>query len=124
MTTTTRRWRKVLVADLLAYNIAILLFAFFPPATLNTVEFVVMLSSALCGLGVMFHAAERVSLPMDQWAYLATGAVGLFTLCAYGTMSTHSLTVKIPFMAFILAGVISGYAGHVIDGGVKRDLPQ
>jgi hypothetical protein len=116
-----RSWRRVLAADLGAYNIAIFFFALLPPSTLNSFEWAAMLLAFFNGVGVLAHAMERFNLPGEEWAYLTTGATGLFVLISYVSLSTDSVEVKLPFTLFLISGVLSGYAAHVIDGGHKRE---
>lgn len=112
-----RRWRAVLAADLGLFNVALFLFAWLPPTSIIFAEWLTMAVSALCAVGVISHALPRVKLPADEWAYLMTGATGLYVFAVYGSATEIPVYLKVPFLAFLLSGSMSGYAAHVIDGG-------
>lgn len=116
------RWRRVLALDLGLFNVALFLFALLPPTTLVMAEWITMVGAVFCGLGVVSHASpwRRLRIPGDQWAYLATGALGLYVFGVYGSVQGIPTYLKVPFCAFLLSGSASGYAAHVIDGGRRH----
>lgn len=80
-----------------------------------------MLLSALSLIGVVAHASTRIRLPLEEWSYLATGATGLLTLLVYESFATYvELNTRVTFGLFLVSGVVSAYAAHLIDGG-KRE---
>ena len=110
------RWRLALALDLGLFNVALFLFAALPTTTILPVEWSVMVMSLLCALGVVSHALPRIRVPLDEWSYLMTGAIGLYVFAVYSSAQVPA-SVKIPYLAFLLSGAASGYAAHVIDGG-------
>lgn len=114
------RWRFFLALDLGLFNLALFVFAWLPPETLVPVERVAMALSLIAFIGVVGHAIPWVTLPGEKWAYLITGAVGLYVLLGYIASSTAPYYIKVPYCAFMLSGIASGYAAHVIDGATWR----
>lgn len=112
--------RRVLALDLCVNTVALFLFAWLPPTEVLLAEIVTMVCAALCIVGILAHASIRFRLPWDQWSYLLTGVLGMFVLGAYGTAPGIPYFLKIPFCAFVLAGSVSAYAAHVIDGGRRN----
>lgn len=118
-----KRWRRVLVADLLLYNVATFFLGLLPPVSLNRFELVALAATAFAGIGLVSHASDRFSLPGEHFSYLITGAVGMYVLLAYAGLSVAPLDTKIPFLLFLASGVVSALAGHIIDGH-KRGVPH
>lgn len=117
----SEQWRKVLAADLALFNTAIIAFALLPPETIVIQEQVIMAMAALSLIGVVFHASARFHLPWEEWSYLLTGATGLLTLFAYEIFAQTDLSqFRITYGLFLLSGIVSAYAAHLIDGG-KRE---
>jgi hypothetical protein len=115
------QWRKVLAADLALFNAAIFFFALLPPNTVVVQEQVIMAMAVMSLIGVISHATSRVTLPFENWAYLLTGATGLLTLFAYEIFAQTDLSqYRITYGLFLVSGIISAYAAHLIDGG-KRE---
>lgn len=115
------QWRKVLAADLGLFNVALFFFAWLPPATLVIQEQIIMAMAAFSFFGVVSHASTRISLPFENWAYLLTGATGLLTLFAYEIFARgDAVQFQVSYGLFLLSGVVSAYAAHLIDGG-KRE---
>ncbi len=117
MTEDRRLWRKVLAADLGLFNVAVFFFAWLPPSTLKVQEQLIMVGAVFAAIGVGTHAMRRVRLPGEQWAYLVTAMVGALTLLIYAHLAVDPYSVKVPYCLFLLSGVVSGLAAHVIDGG-------
>lgn len=111
------RWRRLLAIDLGLFNVALFLFAMLPPENIVPVEWSVMILASLCAVGVVSHALASIRIPGEQWSYLMTGAGGLYVFGVYSQVESVPLSVKIPYLAFLLSGSASGYAAHVIDGG-------
>jgi hypothetical protein len=110
-------WRRVLAADLGLFNVALFFFAWLPPSTLAFQEQVIMLASAAAAVGVVTHSVQRIHLPGEQWSYLITAMVGALTLLLYAHLAHAPAAVKVPYILFLLSGIVSGLAAHVIDGG-------
>lgn len=83
-----------------------------------------MAFSAFAMIGVVTHALSQIHLPGERWAYMITSWVGLYVLVAYEYLSTDPASMKIPMAVFILSGVASAYAAHVIDGGPRALIPD
>lgn len=115
-----RLWRRVLAADLGVFNVAVFMFALLPPSTLKAQEWIIMAGAVLAGIGVVSHASTRIHLWGEGYAYLATSMVGGLTLLIYAHLATAPYYVKIPYVLFLLSGVVSGLAAHVIDGGPEN----
>lgn len=113
-------WRRVLVADLFFYNLANFFFAWLPINEINRFEGIAMVLTVLCTIAILAHASTKFSIRYDEWGYAATGAVGLMLLLTYLSTSLNPWEIKIPLCLFLLSGVVSGYAAHVIDGGKKN----
>jgi hypothetical protein len=113
-------WRRVLVADLFFYNLANFFFAYLPQNEINRFEGIAMILTTFCAISILAHASTKFSIRYDEWGYAATGAVGLFLLLSYASTTPNPFEVKVPFCLFLLSGVVSGYAAHVIDGGKKN----
>ena len=117
----SEQWRRVLAADLGIFNIAIFFFAWIPPQTLIIQEQVIMAMALFSFIGLISHASIRVHLPGESWSYLLTGATGLLTLGAYEVLAQDiSSQYRITYGLFLLSGIVSAYAAHLIDGG-KRE---
>lgn len=114
------RWRFFLALDLGLFNLALFVFSWLPPSTLVPVEKVAMVAALLAFFGVVGHAIPWFTLPGEKWAYLITGAVGLYVLLAFISTSTAPYYIAVPFCMFMLSGIASGYAAHVIDGATWR----
>lgn len=111
-------WRKVLAADLGLFNMALFFLSYLPPNTLILPELMVMVGSALCLIGVISHSIVRIHLPGEQWAYWMTGWLGVITFLGFESMSTGSPVVfRVSVGLFLLSGIASAYAAHMIDGG-------
>lgn len=115
VTTLELRWRRAHALDLGIFNVAMFLFAALPLSTIVAVEWMVMLLSTVCLVGVVGHALPW-RIPGAQWSYAATGVTGLFTIWAYSQVESVPLHIKIPYLALVLGGSASAYAAHVIDG--------
>ena len=118
----SEQWRKVLAADLGIFNVAIFFFALIPPQTLVIQEQLIMVMAAISCIGLIGHASTRFKLPGESWSYLLTGATGLLTLGAYEFFAedTISYQYRVTYGLFLLSGIVSAYAAHLIDGG-KRE---
>jgi hypothetical protein len=115
------QWRKVLAADLGLFNVAIFFFALLPPNTLVAPEWLIMVLALLSLTGVISHATRKINLPGENWAYLLTGATGLLTMFAYEIFAgSAAVQYRVTYGLFLLSGVVSAYAAHLIDGG-KRE---
>jgi hypothetical protein len=120
-----RWWRKALAADIALHLVAIFFFAYLPPNTLNTWETAIMGGSLLALGGVLSHAFIPIRVPGDQWAYLLSGGVALFTLLVYESRTWGEpipLTLRVTYGLFLAAAAVSSYAAHVIDGARGRTL--
>jgi hypothetical protein len=115
------QWRKVLAADLGLFNIAIFTFALLPPNTLVVQEWIIMTMAIFGLIGVVSHSSKNIKLPLENWAYLVTGATGLLTLFAYEIFAKSDASqYRITYGLFLVSGIVSAYAAHLIDGG-KRE---
>lgn len=115
-------WRNILAADIVMHLIAIWWFAYLPPDTLNGFELLIMAATTFAAVGVVAHAFRLLRLPGEQWAYLLSGFICLFTVLAYEVDTLDSdvaLAIRIPFGLFLFAGAVSSFAAHVIDGGTR-----
>ena len=114
-------WRHIVAADIIMHLIAIWWFAYLPPSTLNEYEVFIMVVSTLAGIGVLSHAFRNIcSLPLARWSYLLSGFVCLLTFSIYEVRSLGSgvpIAITVPLGLFLLAGVLSSFAAHVVDGG-------
>lgn len=110
------RWRVFLAIDLGLFNIALFVFALFPPGELLLQEWVAMGLAAFAFIGVAAHASPWIRLPLERYVYLITGAVGLYVFFAYLNFSPTEPLNKLPFLLFMSSGIASAYAAHVIDG--------
>lgn len=120
-TPSNKTWRKLLALDLASFNLALFFFAYLPPNTLNYVEMFIMACSVLCFIGLVSHASTRVSLPLENWSYLLTGAIGLATIILYVKFQSDAeYYFKVTYILFLLSGTISAYAAHIIDGGGEK----
>lgn len=117
------RWRRVIALDLGFYNAAIFALALVPVDTLLVPELLVMAGTAFCLIGVIARAATSWHVPFEEWSYLATGFIGLISLIAYLALgpTDRDLVYSVAVPIFMLAGVSSAYAAHVIDGGPSDD---
>lgn len=118
-----RLWRRLLALDLGIFNLAMVALALIPPNTLVVPELVVSALGALLFFGVLSHASDTISVPGEQWAYLATGTLGLWTFLNFEVGASGGevqLFAKVSIGLFLLSGAASGYAAHVIDGGRRR----
>ena len=118
-------WRKVIAADLALYLLSIFTFAYLPPNSVNPYEVLVMILSIVTLVGVVSHASTRWHLPLEEWSYLATGFLGLLAFGLYEAYSAYFSeppSVRITYGMFLLAGAVSGYAAHVVDGGRPRKV--
>lgn len=111
-------WRRALALDLGLFNAAVVALALIPPSQVRGGEWLSVVLGIVLLCGILTHASERVRLPGDEWAYLATGALGLwsffnFELTSAGVPGVFQTSVGL----FLLSGAASGYAAHVIDGG-------
>lgn len=113
-------WRRVLALDLGLYNIGIFLFAWLPPETLNLNEKIAMAASLFAFLGVVARALRRIDLPFEEWSYFITMLVGAYVFLGYVTSAPDTYDDKIPFGVFLLSGIASAFAAHVIDGGKDK----
>lgn len=116
-------WRHVLAADIVMHLIAVWWFAFLPPSTLNEFETFIMIVSTLAAFGVIAHAFDIFDLPGEHWSYLMAGFIMLLTAIVYEVQLLDSpipLAIRVPFGLFLLAGTVSAFAAHVIDGGSSR----
>lgn len=120
MITTATHWRRALVLDLGLFNIAVFALCLLPPDTLTLSEWAAMAGSALCLIGLISHASRRVHLPGEQWAYLATSWLGCLVLVAFLADAQTTVTYEVAVPLFLLSGVASAGAAHIIDGGVAR----
>ena len=110
------RWRVFLAIDLGLFNIALFAFALLPPGDLLLQEWVAMGLAAFAFIGVVCHASSWIRLPFERFAYLVTGAVGLYVFFAYLNFAPAEPFNKRPFLLFRSSGIASAYAAHVIDG--------
>ena len=118
-------WRKVVAADLVLYLLSLFMFAYLPPKDVSLYEGTVMVLSLITLIGVVSHASERTHLPLEEWSYLVTGFLGLLTFGLYESYSAYfsePTSVRITYGMFLLAGAVSGYAAHVVDGGRPRKV--
>lgn len=118
--TTTDRWRRALVLDLALYNLAVIALAVIPTSTLIPPEWVAIIGSGLCLAGLLCHASNRIHVWGEQWAYLGTAVVGVVTLTGFILNAETTATYELAVPLFLLAGVASAGAAHLIDGGVPR----
>jgi hypothetical protein len=118
------RWKRLLALDLGLFNVALFAFAYIPPETLIVPEILVMAGSVFCLIGVISNAFPKVHLPYEEWAYFITGLLGTLTLLLYVHFSSHAgdILYRIPIDLFLLSGIASAYAAHVItySGGKDR----
>ena len=116
------QWRWIVAADILLHLIAVWWFAYLPPDTLNNYEKLIMVLASFAAIGVVTHACWWLRIPMAQWSYLLAGFVCLFSLMLYEIRSYELVpfSITIPFGLFLLAGTVSSFAAHIIDGGVRR----
>ena len=117
------RWRRALVLDLATFNIAVFALAFLPPDTLILPEWLAMAGSVVCVVGLICHASKRWHLPGEQWSYLLTAWVGVATMLGFVTTAHTGVTYAVAVPLFLLSGVASAGAAHIIDGGVARRPP-
>lgn len=125
MKPTVTWWRHILAADIVMHLIAVWWFAFLPPSTLNEFETLIMIVSTFAMFGVIAHAFNVIDLPGEKWSYLVAGFIMLLTALVYEVSLLDSpvpLAVRIPFGLFLLAGTVSAFAAHVIDGGQIRGV--
>lgn len=120
MSVDTDRWRRALVLDLATFNVAVFVLALLPPDTLIVPEWLAMVGSSLCFVGLICHASKRWHLPGEQWAYLLTAWVGVATLLGFVLTAHTGITYAVAVPMFLLSGVASAGAAHIIDGGVAR----
>lgn len=113
-------WRRVLAADLFLFNVAIFFFALLPPIDLNNFEIVALILSGFAAIGLVTHATDKITLPKEHLSYMITSSVGLYVFGSYMHMSTQPYYIKVPYLIFLLSGIVSGYAAHVIDGHEKK----
>lgn len=113
-------WRRALALDLGLYNIAVMVFAWLPPENIDFNEYTAIVASFFAAIGVSARAIPRVKLPGEGWSYLLTGAIGVYVFMAYAFTSLSPDYIKIPFLVFLLSGIASAYAAHVIDGGKEK----
>jgi hypothetical protein len=116
-------WRHILAGDIVMHLTAVWWFAFLPPTTLNEFETLIMIVSTMAGFGVIAHAFDWFDLPGEQWSYLAAGFIMLLTMIVYEVSLLGSpvpFAIRFPFGLFLLAGTVSAFAAHVIDGGQSR----
>lgn len=118
--TLTDRWRLALVLDLALYNAAVIALAVIPTSTLIPPEWVAIVGSGACLAGLCCHASNRVHVWGEQWAYLATAVIGVVVLVGFVLNAQTTLTYDVAVPLFLLAGVASAGAAHLIDGGVAR----
>jgi hypothetical protein len=125
MKPTVTWWRHILAADIVMHLIAVWWFAFLPPSTLNEFETLIMIVCTLAGFGVVAHAFNWFDLPGERWSYLMAGFIMVLTMLVYEVSLLDSpvpLAVRVPFGLFLLAGSVSAFAAHVIDGGQIRGV--
>lgn len=122
LTQINTRWRRLLALDLGLFNVALFAFAYIPPRTLIIPEIIVMIGSVLCLIGVVSNALPKIHLPYEEWAYFITGLLGTLTILLFTRLSPDEILLKIPIDLFLLSGVASAYAAHVItySGGKDR----
>jgi hypothetical protein len=113
-------WRRVLAFDLGLFNIAIFFFGLLPSRTLEINETIAMIFATIAFIGVIARAINRITLPGEEWSYLATGALGAYVFFGYVLSSPDPYDDKVPFALFLLSGIASAYAAHVIDGGKEK----
>lgn len=113
------RWRILLAVDLGLFNLALFLFALLPPYNLIPQEWVAMGLAVFAMIGVITHALPLIHLPGERWAYMITSWVGLYVLVAYEKLSSDPYYMKVSMAMFLLSGIASAYAAHVIDGGPR-----
>jgi hypothetical protein len=118
-------WRHILALDIIMHLTAVWWFAFLPPSTLNEFETFIMIVATLSGFGVMAHAFNFFDLPAEEWSYLMAGFIMLLTAVVYEVSVYDSpvpVAIRVPFGLFLLAGSVSAFAAHVIDGGQPRGV--
>lgn len=120
VTSLTDLWRRALVVDLATFNVAVFFLAWLPPSTLILPEWLAMVGSSLCFVGLISHASRRWHLPGEQWSYLLTAWVGVATLLGFVTTAHTGITYSVAVPMFLLSGVASAGAAHIIDGGEPR----
>jgi hypothetical protein len=120
------RWRRLLALDLGIFNVGIFVLALIPPTTLIIPEGVAMALSSFAFVGVIAHATDRFHVPLEEWSYLLTGWVGLLTFVGFELLAEADtpLVYRVSVGLFLLSGVASAYAAHVIDGGRKDAQPR
>lgn len=115
-----RRHRVVLVVDAATFAAAVGVFALLPLSTLNGREAVAVLWAVIALVLLVCHAAGVRLRGAARFGYAASGALGLWTLLhwAVEVLPFHEVNVGYEWgvAGFLLAGAVSGYAGHVIDG--------
>jgi hypothetical protein len=117
--------RRALAADLALFALATFFLAAIPPTTLILPEMIVMAVSAFAFVGVISHAARRVHLPGEQWAYMACGVVGAVTLFAYlSTSGGEPMAYRVSIALYLASGTVGGYAAHLVDGGRRAGAPK
>lgn len=116
------RWRVLLAVDLGLFNVALFLFAWLPPLEILPQEWAAMALALFAMVGVVTHALPWIRLPGERWAYMITSWVGLYVMAAYVHLSPEVWAAKAPITVFILSGVASAYAAHVIDGGPRATV--
>ena len=121
VTSIVDRWRWALALDLGIFNAAVFVLAAVPLTTIIFAEAVVMVMSAVCLVGVITHAMRRVHIPGEQWSALGTAWTGTVTMGAYlGTSPPAPPAYSAAVPVFLLAGIASAVAAHLIDGAIQR----
>jgi hypothetical protein len=128
LTALRRKWRRVLAIDLGLFSISMFSLMLIPPAAIIGPEMVGMAGAAGCLLLVVSHAFFRFRIPGEEWGYFATGLLGTSLLLGFFNYINDErylavapdIELKVPVALFLLSGVASAFAAHVIDGGRNR----
>ena len=120
--------RVALIADLWVYLLAVVLLEvlnLFPsrevPTLLVSGPWMIALIAIIPAILLFGRLVDKPRVPLNEWAYLATAAYGLFILFGFYLAIFRAIDVDtnriVVISAFVLIGVVGSLGAHILDGG-------
>lgn len=107
------KWRYVTGVALLIYCAGVIFFALSPTDDIKVGEWIAAVFAGIAAVGLIAYMFPGITLPGENYAYLATGFAGFTTLLLYLIDTVDSQQRRAAIAMFLLSGAIAGYGAFL-----------
>lgn len=107
--------RFILDVALGFYCAGLFALALFPTSDIRLIEWVVMASAAIAGVGLAAHSLPQITLPGERYARVVVGFAGLTTLFAYLIFSSDQEYEQTRLGLLIFSGIVASWGSFLVE---------